>query len=356
MAAISIDGPVGLRDRKTNVANKQTDQQKVIGLLASIPEAQGGKQTAWATPILPGGDGSCPSDLVDAILGFQKFWKAKGSLFVADGVVDPNKNSLKKLNALASGAPPAPPAPKPTAAKPLDIIVRFTGGPGGNRRDEEREKDLRRTLNTDAYLKTHNPIEAICFSGFREQEQFVDAAVADVVRRRGEIGQGVTIVIGSSAGGVSALKAAAKLSEKSVRLDYVGINDAAFFSNGTLNEVIFKPAFAIDLAGKVLGGKTIAADLRENFFQTAGHNMQSSLTTATGFVAHAEFHGPLAGFVNRDLGTHPRVLAVRAAFAAAGAAAAIPKVRDKFAAQVHKTAGGVAEGPIAERVAKLVKP
>ncbi len=103
MAVISIDGPVGLRGRTRNVKNNAKDQGKVIQLLATIPESQGGKKAAWAVMTPSGSDGICPKLLADAIWDFQVFWKAKGVFHNIDGVVDPGKNTLKKLNELAAG-------------------------------------------------------------------------------------------------------------------------------------------------------------------------------------------------------------------------------------------------------------
>jgi pimeloyl-ACP methyl ester carboxylesterase len=357
--AVSIDGPVGLRFHRQNVKNNAEDQRKVVKLLAAIPKSQGGKKEEWGTPPLAGPDGTCPKLLVDAIWDFQVFWKKQGLFHNIDAVVDPNMNTLKQLNKLASGGsvdPPNPPNDPTTKAQ--DIILRFTGAPNGNGPDGAREQALSREFNTAGYLATHKPLKAICFQGFREQEQFVDGAVAEVARLRGETSQGVTIVLGSSAGGVSALKAAVKLTEKNIRLAYVGINDAAFLSSK--GEVLFKPSFAINLKA-VTGGKAIDPDaLKENFFQTAGHEWQFDRKHPTGFAFYAEFHGPLDGFVNNDLRDKPKVLAVISSYNAAAFAASpndLPvAARDHFAASVHRAAGGAAEAPIGARVKGLIKP
>lgn len=109
MASITIDGPVGLRFRAQQVTNNARDQQKIVNLLAAIPAAQGGKREAWQlAPASPGGDHNCPKPLGDAIWDFQTFWKAKEKLVVVDGVVDPGRSSLKKMNDLASAAPLPP--------------------------------------------------------------------------------------------------------------------------------------------------------------------------------------------------------------------------------------------------------
>lgn len=318
------------------IGNSDRDVRSIQTMLKSIPADQGGTPNLEVNGRITG-----PNDpTVKAIRKFQqkKFgWQ--------DGVVDPKSHTETSLQALAGGTDP-PPEP---AKKPLDIIVRFTGGPGGERRDEDREKDLRLSLNSDQYLETHQPIEAICFTGFREQEKFVSVAVADVLRRRAETSNGVTIVIGSSAGGMSAIQAARQLTAKQIHLDYVGINDAAFLSSK--NEVIFEP-FSINI-----GGGVIQADLKENFFQTLGHNFQRD---SKGFFPHAEFHGPLQGFTNINLNDKPRVKAVAIAFGAAEATASpfpLPvAVKDRFAATIHRQAGGTVENLIGPRIAQLVKP
>ena len=116
----SIDGPVGLRNRAQQVANFERDQEKIKSLLVSIPESQGGKKEKWtAMPPLLGPDGNCTKQLADAIWEFQSFWKARGGLQVADGVVDPGKNSIRKMNELAAGTPVAPVPPAPPAISPL---------------------------------------------------------------------------------------------------------------------------------------------------------------------------------------------------------------------------------------------
>jgi hypothetical protein len=358
--AVSIDGPVGLRYHRQNVTNNSEDQRKIIELLAKIPKSQGGKKEDWTTPPasppLPGPNKSCPTHLVDAIWDFQLHWKKWGVFRNIDAVVDPGMNTLKQMNKLASGGsidPPSPPIDPKT--KPLDIILRFTGGPGGLGPDGGREQALSRELNTVAYLETHQPLKAICFTGFREQEKFVDGAVADVVRLRGETSQGVTIVIGSSAGGVSAIKAAVKLTEKNIPLAYVGINDAAFFHS----EMTFKPAFAVQLKA-VTGGKPIAPDaLKENFFQTVGNEWQFDRDHPTGFLPWGEFHGPLDGFVNHDMQGKPKVQAVIKAYESAKGASPVPlppSTRKHFADLVHREAGGAAEAPIGSRIKGLIKP
>jgi hypothetical protein len=347
-----ISAPVGAgvssKQGGKAIKNDLQDVASIQTMLKAIPSDQGGSPNIVVTGTLQLGN------VDQTTVAIRKFQQKKFGF--QDGVVDPGGRTEDALQALAGGKDDVQPDVKPTGL-PLDIIVRFTGGPGGNRRDTEREKQLRQGFNTDAYQKTHQPLAAICFVGFREQESFVGGAVADVVRLRADAKQGVTIVIGSSAGGVSALKAARDLTAKSIHLDYVGINDAAFLSSK--NEVTFQPAFAINL-NAAIGGEAIKADLTENFFQTIGHGFQADKASPTGFFPHAEFHGPLTGFQqNVDLKDKPRVVAVKTAFGAAQGASpfTLPvAVRDRFAAAIHKQAGGTAENLIAPRITQLVKP
>lgn len=115
--AETLDGPVGLRFRKQKVKSNAGDQAKVIGLLAKISKAQGGKKEEWATPPLSGANGDCPSFVSDAIWDFQFFWKSKGHFRNIDGVVDPGMNTLAQLNLLAAGV--TPPAPPPGPSTPF---------------------------------------------------------------------------------------------------------------------------------------------------------------------------------------------------------------------------------------------
>lgn len=119
--AESLSGPVGLRWRTQRVASRAQDQDKIIGLLASISSSQGGKKEAWPARPLSCADGDCPQFLADAIWEFQSHWKRQGLFHNIDGVVDPGGNTLKQLNRLAgggSGPGPIPPGPDPVPPEP----------------------------------------------------------------------------------------------------------------------------------------------------------------------------------------------------------------------------------------------
>ena len=99
---LSLDGPVGLRGRLTNVKNSNEDQQKVITLLSEIPSVFRGKKGDWEIPPLAGPDGVCPQILASAIWDFQSWWKLAGVFKNIDGVVDPGGNTLRYMNFFAA--------------------------------------------------------------------------------------------------------------------------------------------------------------------------------------------------------------------------------------------------------------
>jgi len=117
-ANTDLSGAVGLRNRVQNVANSARDQAKLIRLLAAIPDSQGGKRDSWPTPPLAGADRQCARPLADAIWDFQVFWKKRGRFSVIDGVVDPGKSSLRRMNELVNG-PPEPSARRVQYEVPL---------------------------------------------------------------------------------------------------------------------------------------------------------------------------------------------------------------------------------------------
>lgn len=107
-----LSGPVGVRNGVAQVANAPVDQGKIIGLLWSIEPANGGIKGVSPAPAA-GPPKGCSPELAAAIAAFQTFWVKRGELRIADGVVDPLGHTLRKLDALAGGVAPAPPAPTP---------------------------------------------------------------------------------------------------------------------------------------------------------------------------------------------------------------------------------------------------
>lgn len=105
--AISVSLPVGKRFRTMLVSNLDRDQQTVIAALANIPSSEGGMGDEWHdVPPLAGPTGQCPQLLADAIWKFQSFWRARGDFHIIDGVVDPGKHTIQKLNSLLGSNPP----------------------------------------------------------------------------------------------------------------------------------------------------------------------------------------------------------------------------------------------------------
>lgn len=114
-----LSGPVGVRNGVTQVANAPNDQGKITKLLWTIAPANGGMNGVSAPPAA-GSPKRCAPALATAISAFQAFWVSRGEFRVADGVVDPRGTTLRKLDALAGGAAPAPgPTPGFTDLKVL---------------------------------------------------------------------------------------------------------------------------------------------------------------------------------------------------------------------------------------------
>jgi hypothetical protein len=97
-------------------------------------------------------------------------------------------------------------------------------------------------------------------------------------------------------GAVPALNCA-KILTGIVKLNYVAINDGAFFA--ARGEVTFNP-FTI-----VMSKAPIVAGQMDNFFQTFGHELLRDKRGPGGFMDGTEFHGPLDGFNNIDLAKKP---------------------------------------------------
>ena len=77
--AITLEGPVGLRNLQTPVTSLNRDQVKVINLLMGIDSANGGlSDVVGPAPLIAGSDGDCPLPLATAIWNFQGRWQAAG--------------------------------------------------------------------------------------------------------------------------------------------------------------------------------------------------------------------------------------------------------------------------------------
>jgi peptidoglycan hydrolase-like protein with peptidoglycan-binding domain len=182
-----------------------------------------------------------------------------------------------------------------------DIFVLLQGT--GNRNEEgtrikAQEDDFTRKaeFNTTTYLATHQPIAAVIFFGGRGLKDPSAAVAALVAALRLASPSGVTIISGNSVGALSALKTAALVSALNLTVDYLNINDGAFFDRD--GEIISVNPLQIALPG---GIKALKAD---NFFQTFGHELlrRQGPFGPSGFAPGVEFHGPLRSpFVDNDL-------------------------------------------------------
>jgi peptidoglycan hydrolase-like protein with peptidoglycan-binding domain len=182
---------------------------------------------------------------------------------------------------------------------PQDIFVLLDGT--GNRNEEgtrlPKEEDVFRKkpeFNTPAYLSGHQPIAPIIFFGGRGGKDPSATVAALVAAQRLATPNGLTIIAGNSVGALSALTTAALVNGLSIQVDYLCINDGAFFDrNGeivTVNPLLIKvPA----------GVKAVKAD---NFFQTFGHELLRGKGPVgpTGFAPGVEFHGSLGSAFNND--------------------------------------------------------
>lgn len=99
-----LTGPVGIRHGTQVVKNMVIDKEFVVDLLADIPAHMGGKKEAWASgkPDL-GKDRECSSDIHQAILNFQIFWKALGVFRFPDGVCDPRGRTITQMKNIVAG-------------------------------------------------------------------------------------------------------------------------------------------------------------------------------------------------------------------------------------------------------------
>lgn len=237
---------------------------------------------------------------------------------------------------------------------PLDIFVQFDGGDAaaeGTRRRAE-EASFSAKFSTPAYLQTHLPAFGICFVGGRGDKNKAREAAEEVVKLRSIVKQGKTVIVGSSIGGLVALECAAILTGL-VKLDYVAINDGAFFAPGEVNFAPFKIRVP---TAPILAGK------KDNFFQTFGHGLLRDARGPGGFMQGTEFHGPLDGFHNVDVAQNPGA-ALKVPMREGSQNALLPDITPgrlrllkRNADQIHAAAAEQAEIEIEKEKARLFKP
>jgi hypothetical protein len=227
--AFRVDGPVGLRGGTLPVKNKKSDQETVINLLEGIPVAQGGKKESWPDKPAAGPDGNCPKALAKAIWDFQKFWKAEGVFHNIDSVVDPNMNTIKKMNELYSPGgetPPAPQPPPPPAAPKNDIIVFFEG--------HEEDRDLTAEEVFPGSLLNGETPHRFGHRGYKIRDEAANM-VSDIAGRVKKVRTELSriFIYGLSAGGRNALALAAQLIKDGIAIRYLAISNTAWFPNET---------------------------------------------------------------------------------------------------------------------------
>jgi hypothetical protein len=330
------------------VENKYDDLVKILDLINRIPSGfgpgNGGRQD---NPLDP--STGTLNDLGDAIAFFQQ----QNFNGWSDGVVDPDKMTLREMNRLAQPTAPAQVAPPPAApALPLDIFILFRGaasvGEQGTR-DTTAEGQFKSGFNTPEYLKTHQAAAPICFVGGRDGNDKSRDAFAEALSLRGQTPNGVTIIVGQSVGGFPALNTAALLTHEGIHLDYVGISDGAF-SDFTGDIVSFHP-LNIRLPG------LITADKKDNFFQTWGHELLNMDGGPGGFMPGTEFHGELDGFDNQDMRTQPKTkMVIRVAEMDLLLHAWPLRIRQQTATSAHVAACKDADPFINAAVSSRIKP
>lgn len=248
-------------------------------------------------------DGRYGPNTVFAVKQFQQTVFTNPQEF--DGRVGPK--TIDKLDDALAQQKPRPRPQIELEEKPQDIVVNFSGvgdaALEGQPDPASRANFLIR--NTSAYLLSHRPLQAICFFGGRGGKDRSEEAVRQVVALRAERLTGVTIVIGISVGGFAALQTAAKLTARSIKLDYVAINDGAFFAHRELQDIQSFNPLLIKSPGNIVASRM------QNFFQTFGHEILAQQGGPGGIMPGAEFHGRISGFSeNIDVSKRPSMQTV----------------------------------------------
>lgn len=287
---------------------------------------------------------------IDDIVGKKTIVALDGELLAKEKTGGGSRGRLG-FGITGDGAPPI------GVKKQLDIFVQFEGALGAQEgtRNTVAEDDLRKRINTPAYLQTHQPVAPVIFFGGRGANDRSAAVIAEVLALRAVSTDGVTVILGESSGGLPALRAAAVLG-RVIRLDYVAISDGAFFETG--GEVIFNLQSRLAPIQVVMPGR-IDANKKDNFFQTFGHNTLKDPRNSSGFMNGTEFHLPLDGFNNVPMEkTSAKLIALMTQFDRTPFADSLPLFVKKFlfADPAHVAAGRDAEALAFRVVQTLIKP
>ncbi len=117
---------------------------------------------------------------------------------------------------------------------------------------------------------------------------------------------GSVFIYGSSSGGRNALDLATALTNEGIKIDYVGILDAAFFPNETRDSPK-KGSFSDDPINiPTFNVPAINARVKENFFQTLGNHFgENRARLPDGLFGSSmggkEIHGEIVGFTQKNL-------------------------------------------------------
>jgi hypothetical protein len=207
------------------------------------------------------------------------------------------------------------PAPPPAPSKSQDVYIKIFGfdNPSQQGTDLSSRGDalqFAKEINDQArYLDTHAPLRTIWFVG-GEKPNPTDTIVArvDELNANKSVPLGKVFISGGSAGGKNVLQVAAKLSQRTIPVFFLGLWDAAFQRADLVDPSQFDRPENFDLDNPrtlrfkgVVGGR-----FKDCFFQSWGHCLDKS----------QEVHGAAQGFVPLDLTNSPQVNAVKRRFAA----------------------------------------
>lgn len=218
----------------SNGVNREDDVTEVQTLLDVVPVAAGGP----ATPIDI--DGWCGKNTNAAILNFQKVQK----LGVVDGRVDPSKNTIKRLNELASGPGArtvAPPDLDPAQLALQSIQQSSIWANAGL----SSILTIRQKVRNSGVLAGHDSIELTALAAhFRLNDTLGKAkldALLDVVEKNfraalGVLGRGPTMF--------------RSVSRKQMNIDFRGAEGSpAYVMPGNRTRINFSPLFRVRSSG-----------------------------------------------------------------------------------------------------------
>jgi hypothetical protein len=243
---------------------------------------------------------------VDAIWDFQVFWKAKGVFRNIDAVVDPNKNTLKKLNELAPSGPDPEPGPKTK----VDVIVKFEGA--AEEAPIARGDDIFPDKRLTAYgAKRDRTLVRLGMKTVKIRDEAVTQLQAQVEAIKSLFSHdepGEILLYGSSSGGRNIVDLAARLSREAMSIAYVASLDGAWYPDETKTSPGNLPGDSSVIPRFNAPGAVVAAE-KQDFFQTVGNHTKLNKHGTRIFTSNMlgeEIHGNVVGFVGQDLSAQVR--------------------------------------------------